>query len=414
MSQAGRGLNGGIDYVFNFLLILDYISNGNASFYVNAYGDIICHSIQIATTLTVNTITVLSGLVAPTFSNTSNTFSVDAAGLLLSTSITASTFSNASETFLADVDGNVIANSLVVYVGSLDINVGNEIVNLQETKADTSWVTNDSTGFFKTVKDWVNANFEPILDLTNIVCQTINTNTSTLSINNTLTDAVTYIKGRVGINEPNPVVGSVLHVVGSTTIDGSLGVTGSINLLGSPALNVRSQLNILSNQTNALFEQLDEAVDRFDSNIGATNVSPSLISQINTANTNIATNTSNINLANTAIASLQLWRVKGYAYVNYASGSYTVFAQVNMSFYFNDLGTGWHVVVCTIPDTSFLVNGIGLLQLQQVTTSGTNGVFKIALQSVYSSGAGSGCSWEIETFNLGGSRVNCGFQIIVF
>lgn len=397
MSQAGRGLNGGIDYVFNFLLILDYISNGNASFYVNAYGDIICHSIQIATTLTVNTITVLSGLVAPTFSNTSNTFSVDAAGLLLSTWIKASTFSNASETFLADVDGNVIANSLVVYVGSLDINVGNEIVNLQETKADTSWVTNDSTGFFKTVKDWVNANFEPILDLTNIVCQTINTNTSTLSLNNTLTNAVTYIKGRVGINEPNPVVGSVLHVVGSTTIDGGLGVTGSINLIGSPTINVRTEI------TNLQSTKADTS--------WVTNDSTGFFKTVKDwANSTFTTYSYSANEYYTRLSGqyLESKVLKGYAKVAYTSGlGYTVVFTWNCTFYFEYATvTGQHVVEVTAVDLQDLC----WIQSTQTIGMSAPSVWNVTIATK----SGNTTQWSIESYNVGGSRVRASFYVMVF
>lgn len=88
MSQAGRSLNGGIDYVFNFLQFLDYISNGNASFYVNTFGDIICNSINIAQTLTVTTIVAITSIVAPTFQNAGNSFSVSNVGDIICRNIT--------------------------------------------------------------------------------------------------------------------------------------------------------------------------------------------------------------------------------------------------------------------------------------------------------------------------------------
>jgi hypothetical protein len=80
MSQAGRSLNGGIDYVFNFLQFLDYVSNGNASFYVNSFGDVICNSINIAQSITVSTINALVSVIAPSFRNTANSFSASSAG----------------------------------------------------------------------------------------------------------------------------------------------------------------------------------------------------------------------------------------------------------------------------------------------------------------------------------------------
>lgn len=80
MSQSGRGLNGGIDYVFYFIEFLDHLSNGNSSFYVNSLGDVICNSLNILGSLVVDTLTVLTAIVAPSFRNTDNSFSVNSLG----------------------------------------------------------------------------------------------------------------------------------------------------------------------------------------------------------------------------------------------------------------------------------------------------------------------------------------------
>lgn len=52
---------------------------------------------------------------------------------------------------------------------------------------------------------------------------------SLLSINRDIPNPITYIKGRVGIGLSNPVAGSALHVIGDTTISGSMNATGNIN-----------------------------------------------------------------------------------------------------------------------------------------------------------------------------------------
>lgn len=49
-----------------------------------------------------------------------------------------------------------------------------------------------------------------------------------LSLNRDITNAVTHINGRLGIGISTPVLGSSLHVIGDTTITGSLGATNAI------------------------------------------------------------------------------------------------------------------------------------------------------------------------------------------
>jgi len=393
MSQAGRGLNGGIDYVFNFLLILDYISNGNASFYVNSYGDLICHSIQIATSLTVSTLTVLGNLIAPTFQNTSNSFSVDSVG-------------------------NIAAN--------------------------------------------------------NIWCQKINNN-SRLELNSLVgANAICYIEGKLGVNERNPLTGSNFHVVGDSTMQGSTNITNNLNVYGNltltatPAINVRTTLTNLQNTKadQSAVTSLQADISRIDNNIGSVGpVSPSLLLQIGsinftlsqygalitTCNNNIgstssfspsllsrtttnanaiATNSaaitridssigssapvspsllSQIGSLNTTLSNLNQWKLKGCSYVRWTGSAYVVdYNFGTMSINFNLYGTGWHQVTCTSPE--FNTPGFGFLQVQQVATSGTNCIFKITLQAVTTTAA----IWEFETINLGGTRNNCGFQLLVF
>lgn len=110
MSQAGRSLNGGIDYVFNFLQFLDYISNGNASFYVNTFGDVICNSINIAQTLTVTTIVAITSIVAPTFQNAANSFSVSNVGDIICRNI--------------NTTGNITMNAFTTLSSRAIINTG--------------------------------------------------------------------------------------------------------------------------------------------------------------------------------------------------------------------------------------------------------------------------------------------------
>lgn len=435
MSQAGRGLNGGIDYVFNFLRVLDYISNGNASFYVNAYGDLICHSLQIATSLTVNTLTVIGGLIAPSFSNPDGTFTVDSFGILTATDLFVSSMSvsiseaiTALETFKADkiwVEDNflTISDAASVY-------------------ATIAWVQNDSTGFFKTVKDWVTANFEPTLDLTNIICETINTSAPVLSINDTLTNAITYIKGRVGINIANPVTGSSLHVYGVTTLEGDVHIRGNcvitrpdtapdndfrINFGGTGIWNKVMEIQYTLAQQGDL---LSKAID----NIGSHTLfaPPSLLQRTDTLSAAVTTINNNItridnNIGTTAalttslltsisnlnnsITNLNKWTLVGAAYVQWDGSLWQVsYLSDEVSINFEYYGTGWHFIECFSSKFASRSPQMAFLQVQQITTTGTNGTFKINLLGVTSTSA----TWSLETFNLGASRTRCGFQLLIW
>jgi hypothetical protein len=73
-----------------------------------------------------------------------------------------------------------------------------------------------------------------------------------LSINRDITNAITHINGRLGIGISNPVAGSSLHVVGDTTIAGSLGATNAIKC---DVLQTNNPNKILSINTG-----LDDAI----------------------------------------------------------------------------------------------------------------------------------------------------------
>lgn len=157
MPQAARGLNGGIDYVFVFLQFLDYISNGDASFYVNAFGDVLCKSLNITGSLIVASITVLTQIIAPSFRNTDDTFTVSELGALKCASITnpaatfvvgtngalrsfglvstgavaAPSFSNTALSFTVNATGNTVVRDLYISAyGGLP--VGPEIISLRD------------------------------------------------------------------------------------------------------------------------------------------------------------------------------------------------------------------------------------------------------------------------------------------
>lgn len=379
MSQAGRGLNGGIDYVFNFLLILDYISNGNASFYVNSYGDLICHSIQIATTLTVNTITVVGSIIAPTFQNTTNSFSVD-------------------------VNGNIAGN--------------------------------------------------------NIWCQKIN-NSTRLEINSLIgSNAVCYIEGKLGVNERNPVSGSVLHVVGNSTLQGIATVTSNLNVFGSlilstsPIIDVRTSLNdrYTKSESNALFLTISAAsatyatISALSSYLttaiaSATYATISSLGSYLTISAAAATYVSSSYADATYVTYLgftsaltnyytqfesdsryytktesntryppRLYTesklLKAYAKVTFASGTFTVDETWQTTLFFNDGGvTGKHIVQVTAVD----IQGLCLVHSRPTASMGAPAVWQTTDMAL-----GSTSNWYIESFNVGGSRVNASFVVYIF
>jgi len=106
-----------------------------------------------------------------------------------------------------------------------------------------------------------------------ITCNVLQTNNPNkiLSINTGLDDtAITHIRGRLGVGTNSPVDGSDLHVVGDTTIDGSINTTGNINAnsftinglvnIGDTLANNISLINSLQTQVNSLQSQINSLI----------------------------------------------------------------------------------------------------------------------------------------------------------
>jgi len=132
----------------------------------------------------------------------------------------------------AVLKGDLISNN--ISIATLNSNLNTNTTDIASNTSNISTInSNLSNNYF--TKTQVNSAFYTKIEVDMIadgIIQNPN-NTITISkpvnISNSNTDTLFSVKGRIGVNIQNPVLGSSFHVVGHSTLDGQMHITGDVD-----------------------------------------------------------------------------------------------------------------------------------------------------------------------------------------